>query len=131
MPLRDPGGYRDKSADWLDFFARQRQRELSIAITPELIQEHREDPRGGESRHSPALQDVLNHVHNQPTDGKTFVYVAVPYQKYYLGIMRARGTAPTIMRDREFSSEQEAIHALFVHRLESLGLLTDAREGRP
>jgi branched-chain amino acid transport system permease protein len=129
VPLRDPGSYRDKSADWLDFFARARRRELSGLITPDLIREHCEDPRGGESRHSAALQDVLNYLHNQPMDGKAFVYASVPYQKYYLGTMRVRGTAPTIMTDREFSDEREAVHALFIRRLESLGLIASADEG--
>ena len=129
MPLKDPASYRDKSADWMSFFLQARRRELAGLITPELLREHHEDPRGIKSRHSPALQDVLNFLHNQPTDGKSFVYVAVPYRKYCLGTLRVRGAPPTIMANREYGDEREAIHALFVYRLSSLGLIASAGAG--
>ncbi len=88
------------------------------------MDEHAQDPRGGESPHSFDLQDVLNYVHNMPTDGKSFAYAEVPYQRYRLGIMSVRGAAPRFPPDeRAFASEREAVHAVFLERLHALGLV--------
>lgn len=123
MPLTHPDDYRDKTADWLALFARKRREALAPLVNEALLREHAEDPRGGDTPHSFALQDVLNYVHNLPTDGKSFAYAEVPYQRYRVGITRARGTAPTLLDAREFASEREAVHAVFLQRLEALGLL--------
>jgi hypothetical protein len=129
MPVKDPASYRDRNTDWLKFFAHARRRELSNLITPDLLREHHQDPRGISSRHSAALQDVLTYLQNQPIEGKSFVYAAVPYQKYYLGTLHVRGTPPSIVTDREYGDEREAVHALFAHRLASLGLRDPADAG--
>lgn len=123
MPLKDPRDYRDRTADWMQRFAEIRQRQLAPCVTPALIAEHAEDPRGGDTPHSHDLQDVLNYLHYMPVDGKSFVYAAVPYQTYKLGIMRARGNAPLLADSRTFSSEREAVHAVFMQRLGQMGLL--------
>lgn len=124
MPLRNPNDYRDKTADWLALFADKRRQALAPLVTPALLREHEEDPRGGESPHSFALQDVLNYMHNLPTDGKSVAYAEQPYQRYRLGIMSARGSAPHFPDAREFSSEREAVHAVFLQRLRALGLVS-------
>lgn len=123
MPLRNPNDYRDKTADWLALFADKRRQALAPLITPALLQEHAQDPRGGEAPHGFELQDVLNYVHNMPTDGKSFAYAEVPYQRYRLGIMSARGIAPHFADERVFASEREAVHAVFLERLRTLGLI--------
>ena len=123
MPLRNPNDYRDKTTDWLALFAAKRREALAPLVTPALLREHEQDPRGGDTPHSFALQDILNYVHNMPTDGKSFAYAEVPYQRYRVGIMRARGSAPTLSDAREFASEREAVHAVFLERLEALGLV--------
>ncbi|MCC7122157.1 MAG: hypothetical protein IT493_11425 [Gammaproteobacteria bacterium] len=128
MPLRNPNDYRDKTADWLAFFANRRRQALAPLVTPALVREHEEDPRGGDTPHGFALQDVLNYVHNMPTDGKSFAYAEVPYRRYRLGIMHARGHTPTFPDDRVFTSEREAVHAVFLERLCTLHLTTDAED---
>lgn len=129
MPLRSPTDYEDKNVHWMAFFADARHRELKPLITPALLAEHAEDPRGDRSRHSAALQDVLNYLHGLPTDGKSFAYAEVPYARYRLGILRGRGKAPDLSDPRVFATEQEAVHAAFLQRLVALGLL-DATEVR-
>ena len=124
MPIRDPGKYRDKTTDWIEFYNRVRQRELNTLVTDLLIAEHHDDPRGIYKRHGYALQDILNHMHGLPIDGKTFVFAAVPYKEYRIGILRSRGVAPVILRDLAFTTENEAVHAVFLQRLDSLGLFT-------
>ncbi len=129
MALRNPGDYRDKTADWMAFFARQRRAALRPLVTPALLAEHEEDPRGGETPHSHELQDVLNYVHNLPTDGKSFAYAEQPYARYRVGILAARGEAPQFPAGPSYASEREAVHAVFLERLRSLGLL-DGEEGK-
>ncbi len=128
MALRNPNDYPDKTADWLALFAHKRRQALAPLITPALLDEHAQDPRGGETPHSFALQDVLNYVHNMPTDGKSFAYAEQPYQRYRLGIMSARGVAPRFPDDLAFASEREAVHAVFLERLRALGLVSDGEQ---
>ena len=108
------------------FFADARREALKPMITPALLAEHAEDPRGDRSQHSTALQEVLNYLHGLPTDGKSFAYAEVPYARYRLGILRGRGKAPDLSDPRVFATEQEAVHAVFVQRLTMLGLLDTA-----
>lgn len=125
MPLRHPHDYRDKTADWQDFFAARRRAALKPLVTPALLAEHAEDPRGADTPHSPALQDVLNYLHNQPTAGKSFAYAERPYARYRLGHMQGRGQPPVLSDGPLHASEREAVHAVFLARLVALGLLDD------
>lgn len=123
MPLKEPTRYRDKTMDWMAFFAEARASALRPLITRELLAEHAEDPRGEDTPHSQALQAVLNYLHNMPTDGKSFAYAELPYQRYRVGVMQARGMSPVFQEDRVYASEREAVHAVFLQRLKAHGLL--------
>lgn len=129
MPVIDPARYRDKTAAWSEFFLRQRAAELAPLVTTDVLAEHLADPRGARQPHSHALRQILDFIHNQPTDGKSFAYAATPYAEYKLGMMHARGTVPTIDDDETFASEREAVHAVFLERLRRLGLLLPEGQG--
>jgi hypothetical protein len=132
MPVIDPRRYRDKTVAWSEFFLRQRAVELAPLVTPAVLAEHLADPRGARRAHSHALRQLLDFIHNQPTDGKSFAYAAVPYAEYKLGVMGAHGTPPTIADDEVHASEREAVHAVLLERLQRLGLLpAGGQEGRP
>ncbi|MEQ8660044.1 MAG: hypothetical protein RLW62_04445 [Gammaproteobacteria bacterium] len=126
MPIVDPLRYRDKTVAWWEFFLRRRAAELAPLVTAEVLAEHLADPRGERQPHSHALRQGLDFIHNQPTDGKSFAYAATPYAEYRLGVMHARGDAPTIVADPTYASEREAVHAVFLERLHRLGLLPAA-----
>jgi hypothetical protein len=66
-----------------------------------------------------------------PVDGKSFAYVQAPYQAYKLGLMRARGNAPSLEDPRTFASEREAVHAVFMQRLVQMGLWSGEAEDKP
>ncbi len=123
MPITNPQHYPDKTAAWTADFQRRRALELAPLISASLLEEHRSDPRGEHTPHSYALKQVLDFIHNQPTDGKSFAYAARPYAAYQIGVMRARGVAPSIDETTQYASEREAIHAVFLERLQTLGLL--------
>jgi branched-chain amino acid transport system permease protein len=122
MTLSDPASCRDKTLDWMSYFNANRRDELARLVTPELIAEHRNDPAGSVVRHSPALQEVLIYLRTRAVDGKPFAYAEQPYRKYRIGRMRGRGKAPEILNDEIFTTERDAIHAVFLHRLRWLGL---------
>ena len=129
MPITNPRHYPDKSVAWTADFQRRRALELAPLVTAALLEEHRTDPRGEQTPHSYALKQVLDFIHNQPTDGKSFAYAARPYAEYRVGVMRARGLAPSIDETTHYASEREAIHAVFIERLNTLGLLpSDTQE---
>lgn len=130
MPIENPANYIDKTGDWMSFFQNVRRRELSAIVTPEIINEHRDDPRGQETRHSEELQQILNHIHNMPIDGKSFVYVESPNEVYKIGLMHARGVPPTIFQEQSYCTEREAVHAVFLQRIEQFGIVP-SREDRP
>lgn len=122
MPLSDPRRYRDKTADWMRWFSAERRQRLVALVTPELIDEHAADPRGGTTPHSAALQEVMLALRAAPTVDKPFAYIETPYRRYRLGRMQGRGKPPEIMPGKVYDSECAAIHAVFLARLDWLGL---------
>lgn len=124
MPVSDPFAYPDKRNDWLETFRRQRAAALRPLLTPALIEEHRLNPRGP---HSADLQLVLNFVRGPavPVSGKAFAYMRGPGD-YGVGLMTARGAPAQIFDDRRYTSEDEAQHAAFLHRLAAYGLHSPA-----
>ena len=129
MPIVDPRRYRDKTAVWTTDFLRRRAAELAPLVDAALLEEHRTDPRGQHTPHSAALKQVLDFIHNQPTDGKSFAYAATPYADYCVGVMHAREQAPSFPDETRYDSEREAVHAVFLERLRRFGLLPAATAG--
>ena len=123
MPITNPRNYPDKTVAWTAEFLRRRAAELAPLITSALIEEHKNDPRGTYTPHSYKLKQVLDFIHNQPTDGKSFAYAAQPYVEYRFGVMRGRDVAPSIDDTTNYTSEHDAVHAVFIDRLKTLGLL--------
>ncbi|MEV0973322.1 hypothetical protein [Microtetraspora glauca] len=123
MPLRNPTDYADKSADWMSAFTALRIPELRELTTPEVLEEHRRDPRGIHADHSDALQQLLNFARGLPIDAKIFVRMVKPFEEYRLGTMAARGVAATDIDGHVYRTEAEAAHAAFVLRLTNQGVL--------
>ena len=121
MPLTDPTAYRDKTEDWLEVFRARRRAALLPLVTPELIAEHRANPK---EPHSRELQLVLNFIRGPatPVEGRSFVYVRRPYEEYGIGVITARGEPPVLLEDGPFASAREAHHQAFLRRLQAHGL---------
>lgn len=121
MPLADPSKYVDKSEDWMQKFREIRAEQLLPIVTDDLVEAHRQNPRGP---HSHELNLVLNFVRGPafPMDDKPFVYMKRPYDEYGLAQMAGRGTPAKVIEDELFSSETEAIHGAFLQRLRVHGL---------
>lgn len=129
MSLTQPSQERNGEARWIEYFRRRRIAELRELITPEAVEEFRADPHGARGR-SKALAHALNFMRMQPIEGRVFAYAEVPFQRYRLGSMRAeRGVAPEIDEGETFATEEEAIFAVFLRRLEMLGLAPEKGPG--
>jgi len=109
----------------MEFFSQRRLEQLKPWITPELLAEYRADPNGAHGR-SKELGQVLNFLRSRPLENKVFAYAEVPFERYRLGMLHAeRGVAPDIDMTATYPTEDEALYAVFVRRLEMLGLLSE------
>lgn len=126
MTLTDPMRYRDKSEDWMEEFRRRRIADIRQLVTPELVEAHRQNPRGP---HHHELNLVLNFVRGpaHPMERKSFVFLKNPYDSYGLALMAGRGEPAEVVEGAEFPSEADAVHGAFLQRLQAHGL-TDLLE---
>lgn len=91
---------------------------LRPLVTEELIAEHSRNPWG---QHSDPLERVLNYFRRSPARGKYAVLCTRPHAEWRIIVMPGeRGKAPTFLDDRRFSSEREAVHAVFNERVKEL-----------
>jgi hypothetical protein len=117
MPYSDPSKLRDHNTDWLNYYWKRRAGEVLKLVTSELIAEHQRNPEQWLGRHSNALHEVLNFMRYKPILGKEYAYAIEPYKKYRLGRVVERGTKGQWIDDTIYDSEQAAIHAIFLIRL--------------
>src|SRR3954463_10471092 len=100
--------------DW-DRKVRERIRAL---VTDELIEEHARKPLG---QHSDALERVLAYFRRQPIAGKYVIIATEPWHEYRIGVMSGRrGELPQLLEDETFSTEEEAMHGVFLRRIRDL-----------
>lgn len=120
--ITDPSKYRDRTQDWLDHFHARRKRIVSKMITPEVIAEHQRDPRGTGDAHSRDLSEILRYIRNIPSAGKIFIYAVRPFHEYRLARMAGAGGKSEMLGTETFVTEGDAAHAVFMARLNELGL---------
>jgi hypothetical protein len=97
--------------------AQQRDR-IQALITDELIEEHRAKPIG---QHSDALDRVLQYFRRQPTAGKYVIVMTRPWNEYKIGVWPAnRGDRVEVLEDETYSTEDDALHAVFLRRVGDL-----------
>jgi branched-chain amino acid transport system permease protein len=102
---------------YADFDAKLRERIKSL-VTPELIAEHAERPLG---QHSDALERVLSYFRRQPQAGKYIIVATKPWEEYRIGVLSGvRGEPATILDGPTFASEDEALHGIFLRRIDDL-----------
>jgi len=91
---------------------------LRSTISQDLIDEHRRTPRGP---HSDSLARLLNYFRRAPLTRKFVVLCTVAHAEWKIAeLSGVRGDPPRIIDDRRFSSEAEAIHAVFLARIANL-----------
>jgi branched-chain amino acid transport system permease protein len=102
---------------YADFDAKLRER-IRALVTPELIAEHAAKPLG---QHSDALERVLNYFRRQPQAGKYIIVATKPWEEYAIGVLSGvRGEPATILDGPRFATEDEALHGIFLRRVDDL-----------
>lgn len=96
---------------------RMRQRLIPL-VTEELVAEHARNPLG---QHSDALERLLNYFRRASPMGKLAVLCTKPFAEWRIVVLAGmRGQPPRFYDDRVFYSEREAIHAVFLERIDEL-----------
>jgi branched-chain amino acid transport system permease protein len=98
--------------------ARMRQA-LRQLISNDLIAEHERDPLGD---HTDSLKRVLNYFRRTASrDGKYIVVCTEPFRRWRIARLSGRrGHGPAWVDDDSFGSEREAVHAIFMRRVQDL-----------
>ncbi|MFD1705971.1 hypothetical protein ACFSCZ_04285 [Siminovitchia sediminis] len=124
--LSNPNDYQDKGNDWYEYYDNKRRHEILSILRkhPEIIKEHEENPLGYRKHHSLLLQRVLNYFRMQPVLGKYFIYSDDYWKEYRIAVNVELGQRPKILEEPVFDSEEEAMHAVFLKRIEDLEKLT-------
>lgn len=121
MVLSDPQAHPSREPIWHAEFRRRRARDLEPLVTAELLAELLANPIGLAGDQSEDLGQVLNFLRAEaPMDGRAFVYVEIPGERYRVARLRGLGTEPEF-DGPVFASEAEAIAAVAGERLNALG----------
>lgn len=120
MGLSNPSDYPDKGLAWYEAYDRRRRAEIRSLLTEEVIAEHQANPLGYRKFHSPTLQRVLNYLRGQPVLGKYFVYASEPWKEYRIAAVVDRAEPAKIFDEPVFATEDEAMHGVFLRRVEEL-----------
>ncbi len=108
----------DRAQEVLARWDQRMKQRLTPLVTEELIAEHARNPLG---QHSDALERLLNYFRRASPAGKLAVLCTVPFKEWrILALAGVRGQAGRFYDDRVFHSEREAIHAVFLERIDEL-----------
>lgn len=109
----------DKQELYFRRFNKRLRDQLKLMITPELIEEHRQDPLG---HHSDALSRVLNYFRRGEMADKYVIHRMVPAEERFriMAVSGQRGMPPRVVDDREYTDVKEAYHAVFLLRVNDL-----------
>jgi branched-chain amino acid transport system permease protein len=101
-----------------DRFYRAVRARLIPLVRPDLIEEHRDHPRG---QHSADLERILHYFRSGPARGKYVIVCTKPHAEYCIGVLSGRrGDAPRVSEDERFPSVTAAEHGVFERRLQKM-----------
>jgi branched-chain amino acid transport system permease protein len=110
----------DKALHYYERFDRNLRAELRGFITDDVIAEHRANPFGERPQSEP-LRRLLNYFRRAPQAGKYVVVAVEPWREYRIGLLSGvRGVLPKVLDQPVFTSEQEALHGVFLARVRDL-----------
>jgi branched-chain amino acid transport system permease protein len=101
-----------------DRFYRTVRARLIPLVRPDLVEEHRVQPRG---QHSADLERILHYFRSGPAKGKYVIVCTKPHEEYRIGMLSGRrGEAPRVLGDQRFPSVTAAEHGVFERRLQRM-----------
>jgi branched-chain amino acid transport system permease protein len=87
-------------------------------LTKKVISEHKRNPLGD---HSDGLKRVLNYFRRSTTLTAYVLICTSPFREWRIGRLSGeRGKAPAFIDVLTYDSEEKAMHALFLKRVEEL-----------
>ena len=108
----------DKAQIYIRRFDQRLREELRELVTSHVIEEHR---RGLVGRPSEALQRLTNYFRSAAIADKYALVCNKPFAEYrIIALSGRRGVAPRVVDDRVFTSWEEAMHAVFLKRVQDL-----------
>jgi hypothetical protein len=117
----DAAPVADKALHYYARFDQQIQQRLRPMVTPELIEEHRTNPLGFHGLHSFELQFVQNYLRTRPQAGKYVIVAVEAWKDYRIGVLSGvRGVEPEVLDQPRFSTEEEAMHGVFLARVRDI-----------
>jgi branched-chain amino acid transport system permease protein len=109
---------RNKDLIYEQRFNKRLREHLKTLITPELIEEHKQKPLG---QHSDSLERVLNYFRRAPVENKYSLLEIEANRKYrVIALSGQKGIPPREIDERIFHSKNEALHAVFLKRVQEL-----------
>ena len=108
----------DKQAIFVRRFDARLRAELKRLITEDLIKEHRATFG---KRRSDALERVLTYFRSAAVTDKYAILAVKPFAEYRIvALSGRRGVPPRAVDDQVFTSEQDALHGVFLKRVQDL-----------
>jgi branched-chain amino acid transport system permease protein len=98
------------------FDARWKDRVRAL-VDGALVEEHRLAPRGP---HSDRLARVLRYFRSRPIPGKEIVLEVQPWREYRIGLLTGEPGRAAEPLGEAYGSDDEALHAIFLRRVERL-----------
>jgi branched-chain amino acid transport system permease protein len=109
---------RDKQIIAFRRFNREVRERLKASINDAMIEAHRRRPNGP---HDDALSRVLNYFRRAAVTDKYAILAVKPFAEYRMvALSGQRGVPPRMIDDRVFPTEDEAMHAVFLKRVQDL-----------
>ena len=91
---------------------------LKPLINDEMIEAHRRSPNGP---HDDALSRVLNYFRRAAVADKYAILAVRPFAEYrVVALTGRRGVPPRMVDDRVYPTEDAAMHAVFLKRVQDL-----------
>ena len=108
----------DKDQIFFRRFDKMQRDFLKRLVTDAVLEEHRTRPLG---QHSEALERLLIYFRRQGQVDKYAIMVLEEFKAYRIVALSGhRGTAPRVVEDRNYTTADEAYHALFLRRVQDL-----------
>ena len=108
----------DKDELYFRRFDKVQRDYLKKLVTPEIIAEHKAKPLG---QHSEALERVLLYFRRAKMEDKYALHRVAPGGPYkIIAFSGVRGVSPRVVEDREYPTEEDGYHGVFMRRVHDL-----------
>ncbi len=107
-----------RDVHYREFFRRKQREYLRTVISDEIIDEHRDHPRG---QHSEPLERLLSYFRHAPLKDKYVVTRSEKSRAFRIAQLSGERSAPLKgVSETEYATADEAYHEIFLRRVREL-----------